>query len=191
MRAAQTIGAFLCAGLALALFAAEPEEGKIMRPSDGAAITTGPIDVAATATEGRLELDGKPVEAEQPFPNVFHARIPAAPGEHTLALVWAGGRKQVRVFVGENAPAGFKPFRMHPPPDGIECAQCHGLNRRGRFRFQGDCFACHTDAQFSAKHPHPKHVLEQCGMCHNAHGSTAAALQIYPRETACRQCHSL
>ena len=32
-------------------------------------------------------------------------------------------------------------------------------------------------------------VLDQCGMCHNAHGSTAAALQIYDRDTGeiCRK----
>ena len=162
-----------------------------MRPSDGAALPKGPIDVAAMAPEGRLELDGKPVDAERPFPNVLHARIAAEPGEHTVALVWEGGRKEIRVYVGENAPEGFQAFRMHPPPDGIDCAQCHGMSRRGRFRFEGDCFACHTDEQFTAKHPHAKHVLEQCGMCHNAHGSTADALQIYPRETGCRQCHSL
>ncbi|MCB1022036.1 MAG: hypothetical protein H6509_06105 [Bryobacterales bacterium] len=166
-----------------------------MRPVDGAAFASGPIDVAAKAPEGaHLELDGKAAEGaqvEQPFPGVLHAKLAAEPGEHVVALVWPGGRAQVRVFVGDNPPDGFKPFHTHPPPDGIDCAQCHGLSRRGRFRFQGDCFACHTDEQFTAKHPHAKHVLEQCGMCHNAHGSTADALQLYPRETACRQCHSL
>jgi predicted CXXCH cytochrome family protein len=176
--------------LALSLSAAD-DAAKIMRPSDGSALSAGPIDVAAMAPQGRLELDGKPIEAEEPFPNVLHARVNAGPGEHTLALLWERGRKEVRVYVGENPPAGFAAFYMHPPPDGIDCAQCHGLSRRGRFRFQGNCFRCHTDAQFTAKHPHPKHVLEQCGMCHNAHGSTAASLMLYPRETACRQCHSL
>jgi predicted CXXCH cytochrome family protein len=143
------------------------------------------------APGGRLELDGQPVDAEQPFPNVLHAKLPAGPGEHTVALIWEGGRQEVKVFVGDHPPEGFKPFRMHPPPAGLDCTKCHGMSRRGRFRFEGDCFTCHTDEQFTAKHPHPKHVLEQCGMCHNAHGSTADALQIYPRETACRQCHSL
>ncbi len=162
-----------------------------MRPSDGSALPAGPIDVAAAAPDGRIELDGKPVEADRPFENVLHARIDAGPGEHTVSLIWPSGRKDVRVFVGENPPPGFAPFQMHPPPAGLECTQCHALSRRGTFRFRGDCFACHSDEQFTGKHPHPKHVLEQCGMCHNAHGSTADALQIYDRDTACRQCHSL
>ena len=181
----------LAALAALALAAAEADEGKIMRPSDGAALGSGPIDVAAMAPAGRIEVDGAPVDAAEPFPNVFHARVDAGPGEHTVSLVWPGGRKDVKVYVGDDPPADFEPFRMHPPPAGLECTQCHALSRRGTFRFRGDCFACHTDEQFTAKHPHAKHVLEQCGMCHNAHGSTAAALQLYDRDTACRQCHSL
>lgn len=176
---------------ALALFAADADENKIVRPSDHSALATGPIDIAAMAPDGRLELDGRPVEAEHPFPNVLHARIDAEPGEHVVALIWEGGRREVRVYVGEDPPAGYQPFRMHPPPAGLACTECHALSRRGTFRFRGDCFTCHTDEQFTAKHPHPKHVLEQCGMCHNAHGSTAAALQLYDRDTACRQCHSL
>ena len=187
----KTARSLAVAALCLAALALAAEDGKILRPTDGAALAAGPIDVAAMATGGRIELDGKAVEAEEPFPGVLHARIDAEPGEHTVSLVWEGGRKQVKMFLGPDPPAGFEPFQMHPPPAGLECEQCHGLSRRGRFRFNGDCFACHTDEQFTGKHPHAKHVLEQCGMCHNAHGSTADALQIYPRETACRQCHSL
>lgn len=175
----------------LTLFAAAADEGKIMRPTDGSALASGPIDVAAKAPGGRLELDGEPVEAEQPFPDVLRAVIHADPGEHTVSLLWPGGSTEVRVFVGKDPPEGYQPFRMHPPSPGLACTECHALSRRGTFRFRGDCFACHTDEQFTAKHPHPKHVLDQCGMCHNAHGSTADALQLYPRDTACRQCHSL
>ena len=187
---ASVVPALMLVG-AFALLGAAVDEGKIMRPSDGAALAEGPIDVAAMAPGGRIELDGKPVEAEEPFPDVLHARIEAEPGEHVVALVWEGGRKEAKVFVGENPPAGYEPFRMHPPPSGLACTECHAVSRRGTFRFRGDCFACHTDEQFTAKHPHAKHVLEQCGMCHNAHGSTADALQLYDRDTACRQCHSL
>ena len=162
-----------------------------MRPAEGAAYPTGDLDVVARAPEGRLELDGKPVSADEPFPDVFHGKLQAAPGEHTLALIWNAGRKEVRFFVGADPPKGFRPFKPHPPLAGIECEQCHSLSRRGRFRFSGDCFTCHTDAQFAGKHPHEKHVLERCGDCHNAHGSTTAAHLIHDRETACRLCHSL
>lgn len=176
-------------GSAALLLAAD--EGKIMRPADGAVYRDGAVDVVARAPAGRLELDGVAVEAEEPFPDVFHGQLEAAPGEHVLALVWEGGRKEVRFFVGEDAPEGFQPFRPHPPLAGVECASCHSLSRRGRFRFSGDCFTCHAQEQYDAKHPHPAHILERCGDCHNAHGSTAAAHMIHPRETACRLCHSL
>jgi predicted CXXCH cytochrome family protein len=32
--------------------------------------------------------------------------------------------------------------------------------------------------------------LEQCGQCHAAHGSTAKAHLILPRDKACGLCHS-
>ena len=163
-----------------------------MRPADKAAYPAGAeVDVVATAEGGRLELDGAPLEVEQPFENVFHGKVSPAAGEHTLALVWDGGRKEVTFWVGGNAPEGFAPFREHPPLAGIECTQCHGLSRRGRFRFNGDCFTCHVEDQFMEAHPHPVHQLEQCGLCHNAHGSTVDAHLLYPKETACRLCHSL
>ncbi len=181
--------------LASLLFAvgvlAAAEREKIMRPVDGAALSSGEIDFIATAVDGRLELDGKPVEALEPFPNVLHAPTVVEPGEHTLTLKWEGGSKQIRFFVGDNPPAGFKPYFKHPPVAGVECTQCHGVSRRGRFRFTGGCFDCHQQDKFSDSHPHPPHVLEQCGLCHNAHGSTAKALMLYPREVACKQCHGL
>src|SRR5450755_4394325 len=82
----RTFGILLVTGL---LFA--EDAGKIMRPSDGAALPAGVIDVVATAPGGKLELDGKPLEAEQPFPNVFHANVKVAPGVHSIKLVWEGG----------------------------------------------------------------------------------------------------
>jgi len=165
--------------------------GKIVRPSDGAAIVSGPLDIAARAPGGWIELDGKPVDAEQPFPDVFRARIDAVPGEHVVSLIWEGGREDIRIWAGANPPGAFTEFRQHPPLDAIECAQCHGVSRRGRFRFRGGCESCHAKEEFVKTHPHPMHVLEDCGQCHNAHGSTTDALLVHPRETACRLCHGL
>lgn len=161
-----------------------------MRPVDGAALASGEFDVIATAPGGRLELDGKPLETDEPFPDVFHARVNAAPGEHRIALVWETGRKEIRVFAGAGAPEDYAKFQEHPPVPGIECSQCHGISRRGRFRFTGGCLDCHAEGQFTDSHPHPPHVLEQCGLCHNAHGSTAAAHMTKSKEEACSICHS-
>ena len=105
-------------GLALfflaALLSAE-DAGKIMRPADKAAMPSDQVDIVATAPAGRLELDGKVLEAEKPFPNVLHLSVKAAAGEHLLALIWDGGRKDVHFFVGPNPPAGYDRFRQHPP----------------------------------------------------------------------------
>jgi predicted CXXCH cytochrome family protein len=179
------------AALALlpALFAVE--RAKLMRPTDGAAYEQGPIQMIARAPDGRVEIDGKAIETESPFPEVLHASVDLPPGEHTLALIWEDGRKEAKFFVGEGAPSSFEAFRPHPGLELNDCAACHSVSRRGTFRFSGDCFACHTDEQYTASHPHPKHQLEQCGLCHNAHGSTADAHLLYPKETACTICHSL
>ena len=180
--------------IALALVccaAAAAQEGKILRPADKSYFPIGDVDVAATAPGGRVELDGETVPAEEPFPDVFHARLRPDPGEHTLAAVWPGGRQEVRFWVGGDPPEGYALFRQHPPVPGVVCTQCHGVSRRGRFRFTGDCFTCHVKEEFTETHAHPPHILERCGDCHNAHGSTAAAHMIHDREIACRLCHGL
>ena len=171
----------------LALAAAQ-EQGKILRPVDGAALPAG-SELSIVARGGKLEIDGKPVAAEQPFPEVLHAKTKPAPGAHTLALVSEGGRQEIRFFVGENPPAGFKTFRQHPPLV-VECTQCHGLSARGRFRFTGGCFECHKEEPFVKTHSHTSEILVECGQCHNAHGSTEKALLLMPREKACKLCHN-
>ena len=180
----------LVAAIVLGLFsAAAGEEGKIVRPAHLSILPEGEISIAATGPGARLELDGQVLPAHEPFPNVFHAKVTPAPGEHSLALVWEGGRREIRFFVGEGAPEGFDPFRLHPP-FAIGCQQCHTVSRRGRFRSKGSCFACHSKASFAEAHQHAPHVLRNCGQCHNAHGSTVADHLIVSRDQACKLCHN-
>jgi predicted CXXCH cytochrome family protein len=169
---------------------AADEAGKIMRPVDGAAMPVDKVDIIATAPAGKLELDGKAVTADQPFPDVFHTTVKASAGTHSLVLTWDGGRKEVRFFVGPNPPAEFQPYREHPPVADVQCTQCHELSKRGRFRFKIGCFDCHQNNTFAKVHTHDSAVLRECGSCHNAHGSTAKALLLYPKETACKLCHN-
>jgi predicted CXXCH cytochrome family protein len=170
---------------------AAEEAGKIMRPADKAAMPSDVVDIVATAPAGKLELDGKSIAAEQPFPNVLHTSVKTTPGEHSLALIWDGGRKEVHFFVGPNPPADFQAFRQHPPVAEVKCTQCHELSSRGRFRFKNNsCFDCHQKASFNKVHTHDPTVLAECGLCHNAHGSTVKAHLLYPKETACKQCHN-
>jgi predicted CXXCH cytochrome family protein len=172
------------------LLPAADEQGKIMRPPDGSSFRSGPVDIIATAPGGTLEVDGKQITAEQPFPNVLHAKAEVAPGVHKLALVWPDGRKEIRFHTGPAVPAGFEPFRQHPPVTAVPCTQCHELSRRGRFVFKGGCFDCHQDATFARVHTHAKDVLQECGLCHNAHGSTKKSHLVFSREVACKQCHT-
>jgi predicted CXXCH cytochrome family protein len=164
-------------------------EGRILRPQDGSVYSSFEVDIVATAPDGRLEFDGQKIPAEKPFPDVLHARVKTSPGEHSLALIWSGERKEIRFFVGDGPPMGFLTFRQHPPVP-TKCTQCHGLSRRGRFRFKGGCFDCHDQEAFVGSHEHPPHILEDCGQCHNAHGSTSKAHLLLPREQACRLCHN-
>jgi predicted CXXCH cytochrome family protein len=166
-------------------------EGKILRPADLSALPSGEIDIIATAPAGKLLLDGRAFAAEQPFPDVLHAKV-NAPGEHKLTLTWEGGAQEIRFFAGEHAPPAFTPFHFHPPVAGVDCTQCHELTRRGRFHFKGAdaCFACHRKVGFAKAHTHDVETLSECGLCHNPHGSTAKAHLLYPKETACKQCHN-
>jgi len=172
------------------LSAADDEAEKILRPADNSSHESGQIDLVATAPSGRLQLDGVFIQTEQPFPDVLHATLKASPGLHSLVLLWEGGKKEVHFFVGPNPPAAFKPFHQHPPIPGVQCTQCHGLNRRGRFECKGGWFDCHRRDDFAKIHTHDPVRLEQCGMCHNAHGSTVKANLLYSKETACKICHN-
>lgn len=179
------------AALASACLWAADDPAKIMRPADRSTVAPGTLDIVATAPGGRLALDGKPVAAEQPFPAVWHARVAVAAGAHTLALEWERGRKEVRFFAGPGAPADFLPFRPHPPGIDAACTECHELSPRGRFRFKNDaCFDCHQRPPFVGVHSHEIAVLAECGLCHNAHGSTVKAHLLYPKEQACKLCHN-
>jgi predicted CXXCH cytochrome family protein len=172
------------------LSAADDETGKILRPADNSSHRSDPIDIVATAPGGKLELDGTSIKSEQPFPDVLHANVKAGAGLHSLVLAWAGGKKEVHFFVGPNPPAAFQPFHQHPPVPGVQCTQCHELNRRGRFVFKGGCFGCHQQGDFTKIHTHEAAVLERCGLCHNAHGSTVKADLLYEKEKACKICHN-
>lgn len=169
---------------------ADDEIGKILRPADRSFFASGEVDLVATAPAGKLQLDGASIKADQPFPNVFHTTLKASPGLHSLVLLWDGGKKEVSFFAGPNAPAGFQPFRRHPPVPGVLRTQCHWLNQRGRFAFKGGCFDCHQRDGFAKIHSHQPAVLEQCGVCHNAHGSIVKAHLLYPKEKACKICHN-
>jgi predicted CXXCH cytochrome family protein len=167
----------------------DQDDCRIMSPEDGAALRPGEISIIAVAQGGKLFLDNEQLSVKQPFPDVLGDKITPTPGKHRLTLAWANGKSEISFFVGDNPPEGFKPFRQHPP-SAVECVQCHSLSRKGRLRFTGGCFGCHEQSSFSKTHSHQPPILEQCGQCHAAHGSTTKAHLILTREKACGLCHT-
>jgi predicted CXXCH cytochrome family protein len=183
------LAAALCFCLAFAL-AQETPRPRIMRPVDMASVPAGAVEIIAAAEDGSLEIDGKPIDAERPFPGVLRARPVLNGGAHTIAVAGSAGRSEIRIYAGTGAPAEFRAFREHPPQAAVSCTQCHEVSRRGRFRFKGGCFDCHRQNEFAKVHTHVPDALSQCGMCHNAHGSTAKGHLTLAKEAACRLCHN-
>jgi predicted CXXCH cytochrome family protein len=173
----------------LLAFASDTVRPGILRPTDGAALEEGKLSVIAAAQGGRLELDRVAVRLEEPAPGVLHGIVEVSPGEHTLALIWPGGRREARFFVGRDAPAPFVPYRQHPS-SAIECSRCHEAGGEARWRFKGGCFDCHDRDEFPRSHSHTADEIPGCGSCHDPHGSTVAALLLAPRTKVCGQCHS-
>ena len=166
------------------------EDPVLVKPLAGTWIPGGELEVIAKAVAGRLVLDGRPLEAEEVFPGILLARIAVEAGGHSLRVESAGGSQEIRFRSGaaeggEDAVA----FADHPPVR-IECTHCHSVSRRGRFRFSGGCESCHAEGQFIRTHSHQRHELANCGMCHDAHGSSVPNLLALPREQACKQCHN-
>ena len=174
----------------LALAAVGAADDRIVKPSEGDWIQGGDVGIIAVAEQGRLLVDGVPLEFETPFPGILSARQSVEPGRHQLVLESSGGRVEVSFWTGDERPEGAgRPYVGHPPAT-IGCAHCHGMSRRGRFRFRGGCQSCHAEEAFIRVHSHPSHELASCGMCHDAHGSSEASLLVLPKEKACVQCHN-
>ncbi len=182
--------ALVLALVALWALGETPPGPMIFRPADQSVIQAGPVSVVAKGpADAKLELDGKPVEAQHPAAGVFAAIITPTAGRHQLSL--AG--RSIQFFVGASGvPEGWKQFRAHPPA-AVNCETCHAVNQ-GAWDFKGgtvaeNCFECHQQQSFPKVHQHNPEVLADCQLCHNPHGSTAKFHLKMAKETACKQCH--
>lgn len=160
------------------------ESNQIFSPPEGAVFAGGVRLIARTDGKAELLLDGRKVEVQSPHPGVVTALVKPPDGAHELAL----GDQKVRFQVG-----GTATFRPHTPVE--NCTTCH-MARNGRWRFvraslSSVCSQCHSRDAFPAKHTHLMDVLPDCQLCHDPHGSTAAAHLKMDKEKACKQCHSL
>ena len=187
--------AFTCRLVAAAAFVAAAaglaaDRGPIIKPPDGAWLRVDSVEVIVKSAGGRLLLDGKLVETDEPFPGVFRATVAVAPGDHTLRLESSDGIHEVRFRSGSDSGGVVaEPYVDHPPIR-TDCTHCHSVSRRGRFRFSGGCQTCHAKEQFIRTHSHEPHELASCGMCHDAHGSSSAKLLVLTQDQACKQCHN-
>lgn len=184
-----------CRFLALAVLLASnislaADAGSIVKPPEGAWIQGEQVEIIAKAAEGSLFVDGKPLQPEEPFPGVLHAKVAVSAGQHTIRLDSADGSSIVSFHAGPTAEGqNVKPYADHPPVQ-VACTHCHSVSRRGRFRFSGGCETCHAKEPFIRTHSHEMHELSSCGMCHDAHGSSTAKLLVLSQEQACKQCHN-
>jgi len=51
------------------------------------------------------------------------------------------------------------------------------------------CYTCHAEKRGPFVHPHEP-VAEDCSTCHNAHGTTVAAMLKARPPLLCQQCHT-
>jgi predicted CXXCH cytochrome family protein len=162
----------------------------IVKPPDGGWLPGTSVQIIAKGESGKLQLDGKPLAVDEPFPGIFSAVIELAAGSHRLRFESSSGVSEITFHSGvEPASGAGQPYTDHPPAR-IACTHCHSLSRRGRFRFSGGCQSCHAKETFIKTHSHEPHELASCGMCHDAHGSATAQLLRLPKEQACKQCHN-
>ncbi len=173
------------AGLAALALAQPGDAPAILRPMDHSIVEAGPLTVIARTT-GELRLDGQLLNTAEPAPGIRTATATLTPGRHQVQ----SGDHKADIFAGPGAPAGFRPYRLHPP-GGAACDTCHVL-RQGAWEFKGastSCLGCHDQKKFPAGHTHNSEVLAECGLCHDAHGSTEKLHLKVSREVACKLCH--
>ena len=86
---------------------------------------------------------------------------------------------------------------LHGPVGSGDCVACHlphaSHNEKlliASLKKGALCFACHKERleEFKRKHTH-KPVGEDCGKCHDPHGSDTKAQLLMPQPGLCRKCH--
>lgn len=102
----------------------------------------------------------------------------------------------VRSKIPDEPPSDWPIFKPHPPAKQLDaanpCAACHTMKdgRLGLAPEPQSCWTCHDEPAFEEVHDHPLGPLRRCGMCHEAHGSTAPrGLLKDDRPALCARCH--
>ncbi len=95
---------------------------------------------------------------------------------------------------GQRIKAG-KPWH-HPVIEGkMTCSDCHNAHgSAGPMLMKRDtvvetCYTCHAEKRGPFVHDHPP-VTENCGICHEVHGTTAENLLKTRQPFLCQTCHT-
>ncbi len=93
--------------------------------------------------------------------------------------------------------ARFRLPSHHPVREGkMSCASCHDVHAateaqlKSRLRTNDLCFTCHQAKEGPFVFEHAP-VQEECGICHEPHGSVANNLLTANEPMLCLQCHDL
>jgi DmsE family decaheme c-type cytochrome len=88
-----------------------------------------------------------------------------------------------------------KPWR-HPVPEGqMSCSDCHNAHGSAgpvlvkRDSVVDTCYACHMEKRGPFVHNHQP-VNENCGICHEVHGTTAENMLKVRQPFLCQTCHT-
>jgi DmsE family decaheme c-type cytochrome len=82
----------------------------------------------------------------------------------------------------------------HPVPEGqMACTSCHDVhndNPKGLIKTSTNdtCYTCHMEKRGPFVHEHQP-VAEDCGICHQPHGTTTPSLLVQRAPLLCQQCH--
>jgi DmsE family decaheme c-type cytochrome len=93
----------------------------------------------------------------------------------------------------------FAQFQLpshHPVPEGkMGCMSCHDPHagtesqlNNNHMRLNDLCYTCHQNKEGPFIFEHAP-VVEDCSLCHSAHGTVANNLQTVNEPTLCLQCH--
>lgn len=83
----------------------------------------------------------------------------------------------------------------HPIPEGkMTCSSCHDVHSdnpkmMARGSTNDTCYTCHMEKRGPFIHNHQP-VTEDCGICHNPHGTTIANLLKSRPPFLCQECHN-
>lgn len=180
-----------------------PAWGKVVviYPKDGTAVPEASITLlGAVDTAGgtaSLTLNGQPLAPVVKPNGVFSLSLKLQPG---LNLLETEG-KTVRVaFLGKGQPLpiGFVERHLHDPVL-EDCANCHGLARRGDFSVSDKgsalCLNCHDDPTLG-KDKKRKPVVHEplsgggdCLACHDPHVGDTRGMSLKPLPALCYECH--